>query len=133
MSPSILKIQRRQSTFWKAHQTFNLFLMHFMSFINYQKSKMIFKSSLNSHVYWDTLQNLFLNPSIISSFCLCHDNTSENLDFSTIIYGMEGMEIQLQNNFSRMYGHFQKSDIATLRQEFLILSTLSTLSYLCLQ
>ena len=59
MSPSILKIQRRQSTFWKAHQTFNLFLMHFMSFINYQKSKMIFKSSL------------FLNPSIISSiFCV---------------------------------------------------------------
>ena len=31
------------------------FLMYFMSFINHQKSKTIFKSSLNSHVYWDTL------------------------------------------------------------------------------
>ena len=29
--------------------------MHFMSFINYRKWKTIFKLSLNSHVYWDTL------------------------------------------------------------------------------
>ena len=38
------------------------FLMHFMSFINYRKSKTIFKSSLNSHAYWDTLWlNLIFN------------------------------------------------------------------------
>ena len=34
------------------------FLMHFMSFMNYRKSKAICKSSLNSHVYWDTLHHL---------------------------------------------------------------------------
>ena len=28
-----------------------------MSFINYRKSKTIFKLSLNFHVYWDTLCN----------------------------------------------------------------------------
>ena len=42
-----------KTTFWKARY-FNVFLMHFMSFINYLKPKTIFKSSLNSHVYRDT-------------------------------------------------------------------------------
>ena len=35
-----------------------LFLMHFMSIMNYRKSKTIFLLSLNSHVYLDTLYSL---------------------------------------------------------------------------
>ena len=49
------KIQEGTQHFGKHIRRFNLFLMNFMSFINYRKSKTIFKSSLNSHVYWDTL------------------------------------------------------------------------------
>ena len=46
---------RRQATFLKAHQTFNLFVLKLISFINYRKSKTILKSSLSSHVYWNIL------------------------------------------------------------------------------
>ena len=50
--------QRRRATFWKVH------LINFLFFINYRKSKTIIKSSLNSHVYWNTLLNiLFLDLS----------------------------------------------------------------------
>ena len=55
----------------KAHSTFNLFLMHFMSFVDYLKSKTIFKASLNDHVYWDTLVSFinYLKPKYESNRC----------------------------------------------------------------
>ena len=53
ISSSILIKDTKNKANWLL--TFSLFLMHFMSFINYRKSKTIFKSSLNSPVYWDTL------------------------------------------------------------------------------
>ena len=57
MYPPILKRQgaKGQTTFSKAHKTLSLYLDNPLSFINYRKSKMIFKSSFNSHVYWNTL------------------------------------------------------------------------------
>ena len=55
ISPSILKIQRRQTTFSKANKTFSFYFVHYLSFITYRKSETIFKSSLDSHVHWDTL------------------------------------------------------------------------------
>ena len=39
-------------------ENYQPFLMHFMPFINYRKSKTIFKPSLNSHVYSDTLYEI---------------------------------------------------------------------------
>ena len=57
-------MQRRWITFWEALWTFKLFLMHFISFINNWKSKTIFKLSLNSHVFWDTL---YLNSKLALS------------------------------------------------------------------
>ena len=43
-----------RSQFWKALQIFNFFIDALYFIINYQKSKTIFKSSINSHVYRDT-------------------------------------------------------------------------------
>ena len=54
-------MQRRWITFWEALWTFKLFLMHFILFINNRKSRTIFKLSLNSHVFWDTL---YLNSKL---------------------------------------------------------------------
>jgi len=47
------------SHFLESSLDFQSFLMHFMLVINFQKSKTIFKSSLKSHVYWDTLYDIF--------------------------------------------------------------------------
>ena len=47
------------------------FLKHFVSFFNYRKSKTIFKSFLNSHVYWDTLYHRyrgFALPTVLTKY-----------------------------------------------------------------
>ena len=69
-----------------------LFDAHIMSFINFRKSKTIFKSSLNSHVSWDTLyigsRRFFPKRTILHSL-LVSLNLKTNLAWLTIYFLIE--------------------------------------------
>ena len=58
--------------------------MHFMSFVNYRKSKTIFRSSLNSLVHWDVqVFNRGFFTKVILAFLLQKPqiSTTETTDF----------------------------------------------------
>ena len=57
ISPLILKICRPHFEELRRHTIFLLYA--FMSFYQVSENKKIFKSALNSHVYWDTLYHIY--------------------------------------------------------------------------
>ena len=100
------------------------FLKHSLLCINYQKSKTIFKSSRNSHVYWDTRKDLMqgklfqrcthlLYGSVLSLGCNVNTRRMSKPDMGSIFHINNQWNILVIGNYYVNYQNHQNSMLLT--------------------